>query len=136
MKGLFSTLSEQIVLPAVCPLDVNLIPDFVEKGFVLFEGFLNKGFMDKKGNIVFSFTGNIISFPKDGVIMVSSGREWFKLNDLGNVVEKGIIEVIDDGNEVEYESVVYTEEDTWDAMTDGMYGDYPGGDIDYEVMGF
>ena len=38
--------------------------------------------------------------------------------------------------EEEYESSVYTEEDVWDAMTDGMYGDYPGGDIDYEVMGF
>ena len=25
--------------------------------------------------------------------------------------------------------------DTWDAMTDGMYGDYPGGDIDYEFLG-
>ena len=23
-----------------------------------------------------------------------------------------------------------------DAMTDGMYGDYPGGDVDYEVLGF
>ena len=30
----------------------------------------------------------------------------------------------------------WTEEDTWDVMTDGMYGDYPGGDIDYEVLGF
>lgn len=30
----------------------------------------------------------------------------------------------------------WTEEDTWDAMTDGMYGDYPGGDIDYELLGY
>ncbi len=30
----------------------------------------------------------------------------------------------------------WTSEDTWDAMTDGMYGDYPGGDVDYEVLGF
>lgn len=30
----------------------------------------------------------------------------------------------------------WTEEDTWDAMTDGMYGDYPGGDVDYEALGF
>ena len=27
------------------------------------------------------------------------------------------------------------EKDTWDAMTGGMYGDYPGGDIDYEFLG-
>lgn len=30
----------------------------------------------------------------------------------------------------------WTEEDTWDTMTDGMYGDYPGGDVDYEDLGF
>ena len=35
-----------------------------------------------------------------------------------------------------YSSHEWTEEDTWDAMTDGMYGDYPGGDVDYEVLGF
>jgi len=32
----------------------------------------------------------------------------------------------------------WTEEDAWDALTDGMYGDYPGGsgwDYIYDVMG-
>lgn len=32
----------------------------------------------------------------------------------------------------------WTEEDAWDALTDGMYGDYPGGDgLDYlsDIMG-
>ena len=29
-----------------------------------------------------------------------------------------------------------TEEDIWYAMTDGMYGDYPRGDIDYDKLGF
>lgn len=33
-------------------------------------------------------------------------------------------------------SYQWTEQDTWDAMTDGMYGDYPGGDVDYEKFGF
>lgn len=35
-----------------------------------------------------------------------------------------------------YEHYEWTEEDTWDAMTDGMYGDYPGSGFDYEVLGF
>lgn len=26
--------------------------------------------------------------------------------------------------------------DTWDALTDGMYGDYPGDGFDYDVLGF
>lgn len=29
-----------------------------------------------------------------------------------------------------------TDEDVWYALTDGMYGDYPGGDIDYDKLGF
>lgn len=38
--------------------------------------------------------------------------------------------------EPKYEPYEWTEEDTWDAMTDGMYGDYPGCGFDYEVLGF
>ena len=41
-------------------------------------------------------------------------------------------EYYDDG-EYHYE---WTEEDAWDAMTDGMYVDYPGRDVDYEQLGF
>ena len=26
--------------------------------------------------------------------------------------------------------------DTWDALTDGMYGDYPGPGVDYDFLGF
>lgn len=36
----------------------------------------------------------------------------------------------------EQEPYEWTEEDSWDAMTDGMYGDYPDGDVDYEALGF
>ena len=43
------------------------------------------------------------------------------------------IEEIDDYSGIGTE---WTEEDAWDAMTDGMYGDYPGGDVDYEKIGF
>jgi hypothetical protein len=27
-------------------------------------------------------------------------------------------------------------EEEWYALTDGQYGDYPGGDIDYDALGF
>ena len=27
-------------------------------------------------------------------------------------------------------------EEEWAALTDGQYGDYPGGDIDYDTFGF
>ena len=34
-----------------------------------------------------------------------------------------------------YDDFDYAAE-TWDALTDGQYGDYPGGDIDYDILGF
>ena len=37
--------------------------------------------------------------------------------------------------DVYYDPNNYAEE-TWVALTDGMYGDYPGGDADYETIGF
>lgn len=59
------------------------------------------------------------------------------------------VDLIEDLEEDEYEDGFglqcysdypseYTEEDAWDALTDGMYGDYPGGDaLDsiYDMMG-
>ena len=29
-----------------------------------------------------------------------------------------------------------TDEDVWYALTDGMYGDYPGGSVDPDMFGF
>ncbi len=34
-----------------------------------------------------------------------------------------------------YDDTDYLEE-TWYALTDGMYGDYPGPGVDYDVFGF
>ncbi len=30
----------------------------------------------------------------------------------------------------------YDDEELWYALTDGMEGDYPGGDVDYDAYGF
>ena len=34
-----------------------------------------------------------------------------------------------------YKQINWAEEE-WDALTDGQYGPYPGGDIDYDAFGF
>ena len=53
-------------------------------------------------------------------------RYWFPRNDMNFRTYENST----DSDEPNYE------EDTWDAMTDGMYGDYPGGDVDYDKFGF
>jgi hypothetical protein len=46
-------------------------------------------------------------------------------------------EDLDDLDDYDYE---YEQEelkrDTWFALTDGQYGDYPGYDVDYDEFGF
>lgn len=42
---------------------------------------------------------------------------------------------VDDYDDNEYRQE-WTEDDSWDTMTDGKYGDYPGGNIDYDALGF
>lgn len=42
----------------------------------------------------------------------------------------------DDFYEEDYNSCEDWRAETWDALTDGEYGDYPGGDIDYDALGF
>jgi hypothetical protein len=42
----------------------------------------------------------------------------------------------DDGDDNFYRGDEWTDEDAWDAMTDGMYGDYPGPGWDPEIFGF
>jgi len=52
-------------------------------------------------------------------------------------VTQNYAEFIDDeGEDYHYRGNEWTDEDAWDAMTDGMYGDYPGSGWDPELLGF
>ena len=68
-------------------------------------------------------------------------RENFKGFEL-EAYDKGFSDALEsDDNETggkdysEYSSCEWTDEDAWDAMTDGMYGDYKG-DVDFDKFGF
>lgn len=37
-------------------------------------------------------------------------------------------------NSYECNGYEWTEEDSWDALTDGMYGDMPGSPMEYDAM--
>ena len=42
----------------------------------------------------------------------------------------------EDFHEDDYDPDNNWREEEWDALTDGQYGDYPGGDVDYDAFGF
>ena len=39
-----------------------------------------------------------------------------------------------DDSDYECDGYEWTEEDTWDALTDGMYGEMPSNPMDYDAM--
>ena len=43
---------------------------------------------------------------------------------------------IDDAYDYDRSNRINYEEETWYAMTDGMYGDFPGSGVDYDTIGF
>ena len=60
------------------------------------------------------------------------------------IEEGGYGSITKDGEKIDWKYPNYDsysddydyDKETWYALTDGMYGDYPGGDIDYDIFGF
>ena len=120
------------------------IKPLYERAQSFFEGFAavkhdgKWGFIDKNGL-------SIIPCEYDEV-------EQRFMNGKAELIKDGYVYVFDkDGNQIDSyrpereddygdDSSGYTYEELkrleWEAMTDGQYGDYPGGDIDYDTLGF
>ena len=79
------------------------------------------------------------AFPLDGNFM-----EQWSLNDRyleelhESEIEEAIMRQEEEAEAKEnnpYKDIDWAEEE-WDALTDGQYGPYPGGNIDYDAFGF
>lgn len=73
-------------------------------------------------------------------------KEWRNYSDWRKrywIPDSNYMQLEDDDNEEKEDDVKYsndgyewTDEDAWDAMTDGQYGDYPGSEWDPEMFGY
>ncbi|MDL2315335.1 hypothetical protein LJC16_03645, partial [Bacteroidales bacterium OttesenSCG-928-C19] len=93
-----------------------------------------EGFMDIKGNIILLFTRGtkIKSGFKDGKASISNKYTWSIIDKQGNELESGETGLKWYSGR---EDKTDLNSDTWDALTDGMYGDYYG-ETDYDGFGF
>ena len=104
------------------------------------------GFVDFEGNILFRIEKGLcidgkktsINIPvffryggfKNGIVHVDRGNFCEVYDKKGNLIEKKWTRSQSDDTPYNYE------EEAWDAMTDGMYGDMPENfDGDYSFMG-
>lgn len=89
------------------------------------------GYIDKYNRTIIPFKYEYAYPFSGGIASVNYGGRYGHISKDGHVVDWEYYED-DSYNNTDTNYA----EDTWDAMTDGMYGDYPGGDVDYDGLGF
>ena len=86
------------------------------------------GYIDVKNNTVIPFRYKYAYSFKDGIASVYDGGGNGHINKNGEWIDYESYK--DNHIESDYGA------DTWDALTDGMEGDYPGDGFDYDSLGF
>lgn len=103
-------------------MDFNGYILFTINRFFVFEGKKNRQI---KVPVFFHFGGF-----KNGVVYVGRGNYTEKYDKSGHLLETKWTKCSYGDNDIDYAA------ETWDAMTDGMYGDMPDGfDDDYSFLG-
>ena len=147
-KGIFSLNSKTIIVDCVIPDKVGVLPFTIGEGYV---GCYRKTedcssgnifyFSDMEGHEIIPIDSKWIikSGFKDGYAKIESDKEYAVIDNKGNITITADKHSNKDSNTHDYDwgNEDY-ERDNWDAMTDGMFGDYPdeGLDGDYEVLGY
>lgn len=125
---------------------VNEIKDFGYNNVIHFDG--NEGYLCQKRWGIINYKGEEVVPPTydsvwnfynkdfDSIILEKNGVKYEVYFDNPTVVlPYRHIQKKDYYDDYEDENTNYAE-DTWYALTDGMYGDYPDGDVDYDGLGF
>ena len=148
LQGIFCIEDKEIILEPRINEEYYLYTDTIGENAI---GFSTKqgeyGFMDFNGYILFTinrflvFEGKKIDgckIPvffhfggfKNGVVIVGRGDYTEKYDKSGHLLETKWTRCSYGDNDIDYAT------ETWDAMTDGMYGDMPDGfDDDYSFLG-
>lgn len=135
MQGLYNIKDSCILLNPCVPIDYPIIPYTLSDGAIAYKKEGEYGYLDLFGNLLFTIVleNDIITSIrgfKEGKAIVF-GNEHFYIFKKDGTFEKFRLNK-------EWNNTVYHnyKAERWDALTDGMYGDYPGGDIDYDSIGF
>ncbi len=132
-NGLFSIETERIVLEPIINKDINIYANTFGEDLIGFRD--NKspfrdGFINLEGEIVLLFESDrIYRGFRNGKARIKNLYYWRDIDKHGNTIDEGETGRKDNTDENYYNDL---KSDTWDALTDGMDGDYPGGDIDYD----
>lgn len=139
-QGIYSIQNEVILLPPCIPIDYSIIPSTLTTEAIAYEkkdgsGKCEYGYFDLFGNLLFKINLDddkisTINGLKKGKAVVIGNKYIYVFNKDGKYTKEKIKKEVSYFTEHNYEA------EKWDALTDGMYGDYPGSGVDYDLLGF
>ena len=158
LQGIYDAESGSSVIPCCIDSKYTLKPNTIGNGMIGVFAFINKKrgkhtyqekkyyYLDYQGNVVLEIEDGwvIDSGFKDGKAIISEtdtyhGHYYEQTIDIqGNVLKEKHESLSRELEEYHMDDMRNLDRDNWDAMTDGLYGDYPdeGFDGDYESKGY
>lgn len=136
-QGVYDIEKESILLEPCIPIEFSIIPCTLSDGTIAYKNVSRNncefGYFDTFGNLLFKIKledDTVIKLGafKNGEALIVGNKYYYIFNKEGKY-KKEIIKRNLTGN------IFHNcEAERWDAMTDGMYGDYPGPGVDYDLL--
>ena len=134
-QGVFSIEEEKIVFPICISLDYSIYANSIGEDVVCCNKNYINYFINVDGQVLFQIRGNLRFTAAggfhNGTVTIDFHNYSAIFDRKGNELKRSNYEQ----NRRTRPSLGDYKADSWDAMTDGQYGDYSG-DADYDALGF
>ena len=134
-QGVYNIEKDTILLNPCISTNYQIIPETLTNEAIAYKKHNEYGYFDLYGNLLFKiniendYISKVHGFKNGKAIVL--GRKYYYIFDKKGTFEKRIIK------QQLYNRIWHNyEAESWDAMTDGMSGDFPGNEVDYDLLGF
>lgn len=138
LQGVFDLKNEKIMCSPCISVEYQIFPNTLNENAIAFKTTKHQyGYFDLDGHLLFEIkieddkiNENSIRAFKNGKVYLESNKYQYVFNKDGSYERTRIVQ--------RYWGKTYHNYDAerWDALTDGMEGDYPGSGVDYDLLGF
>jgi len=138
LQGVLNLENGNILCSTCIPIEYTIFPHTLNDNSIAFKTRQRKyGYFDLDGHLLFEIkieddkiTDNSIRGFKNGKVHLWGNKYLYEFNKDGSYERTRIEQHYCGGTYHNYEA------ERWDALTDGMEGDYPGSGVDYDLLGF
>lgn len=138
LQGVFDLKNEKIMCSPCISVEYQIFPNTLNDNAIAFKTKKHQyGYFDLDGHLLFEIKieddkineSSIRAF-RNGKVYLESNKYQYVFNKDGSYERTRIVQ--------RYWGETYHNYDAerWDALTDGMEGDYPGSGVDYDLLGF